>query len=85
MKIDNNSIENVCLAKLSPKMQDMLRKIEASFTAEMLSPIFENTVETSSNKIYQSMMVGEYSKLVGPKTGIADTLACSMLQLQDND
>ncbi len=62
MKIDNNSIENVCLAKLSPKMQDMLRKIEASFTAEMFGMalkliIFVDAVWCDSGTAYKFKII----------------------------
>lgn len=81
MKI-NNLVQNNCFRQHKPQMQKALKEMESSFTAEMIRPIFENTVEGTSNKVYQSMLVDEYAKIVGPKTGIANTLACSLLQLK---
>ena len=67
-----------------PKIQKIAKEVEANFIGEMLKPVFENMVEGTEGKIYQSMMVDEYAKFIGPKTGLADKLACSILNVKND-
>lgn len=72
------------LSQRSQKMQQVTKNLAIGFVGEMLRPVFENTVQGVHNKIYQSMLVDEYAKLIAPKTGIAESLACSIHNMKDD-
>ncbi len=70
------------LNQYDPKIQRIAKDLEANFTSEMLKPIFDNMIEGNEGKIYQSMLVDEYSKVIAPKIGLSEKLACSILNMK---
>ena len=71
--------------------QKVAKDFEAVFIAQMMKPMFENTIAEapfgggSSEKIWRDMQVDEYGKAIAQNggIGIADSIVKEMLRMQE--
>ena len=50
------------------------RDFESQFATQLLKPMFENTQKDKINELYQSWLIDEYGKILGPELGISEKL-----------
>lgn len=85
------AIDNIqSLSKDEKKAEAAAKEFEAVFISQMLTPMFEG-IETDgifggghAEKIYQSMMIEEYGKLITQTggLGISDSVKAQIIELQ---